>query len=134
MRKYHYLVCLAISMLGVQQGFSQATKTAAKTAAAKLAAQVVKEAGPHLGMYELYSGTPTIYLGHLVLMADGKYKLAFSTDEENYEIGKYVYHPETNTIEWLSGMFRRKEWDGKIINKGSSSRIEFAKTTYAEGD
>ena len=95
---------------------------------------VKQDAVPHLGRYDLYSGTPTIYLGHLVLLAGGQYKLAFNTDEDNYELGKYVFHAESNSIEWLTGMFMRKGWVGKLVNKGGTYRIEFAKTTYAEAN
>jgi len=35
----------------------------------------------------VYSGIPTMYIGHIVLLADGKYKVAFGTDENNYETG-----------------------------------------------
>lgn len=132
MRKYQYIICLGILFSVAQQGFSQATKSAAKAIISKVAAPAVKETFLHLGRYDLFSGIPTVYLGHLVLLADGKYKLAFGTDEENYENGKYIFHPETDTIEWLSGMFKRKDWDGKLTNKGTSFRIEFAKNTYAE--
>jgi hypothetical protein len=87
----------------------------------------------HLGRYDLYSGIPTMYLGHLILLADGKYKVAFSTDEENYETGNYLFHPGSNTIEWLSGMFRSNGWTGKLSSKGANIfRIEFNKATYAE--
>jgi len=75
-----------------------------------------------------------VYLGHLILLKNGKFKLAFSTDEDNYENGSYLFHPETHTIEWLSGMFRNKNWGGKIVNQGSGFRIEFNNTTYADSN
>ena len=95
---------------------------------------VVPDTGVHLGKYDLYSGIPSVYLGHLILLKNGKFKLAFSTDEDNYENGSYIFHPDTHTIEWLSGMFRNKNWGGKLVNQGSSFRIEFNNTTYADSN
>lgn len=85
-----------------------------------------------LGRYDLYSGIPTVYLGHIVLLADGIYKVAFSSDGTDYETGKYAFHAQTASIEWLSGLFMNKGWSGKIIKKSGGFRIEFNKTTFAE--
>lgn len=93
-----------------------------------------KTAGLRLGRYEIYAGVPSIYLGHMILQENGKYKVAFNTDEDNYdEMGRYVYHPETNSIEWQFGMFRNNNWGGKIVTKENGAiRIEFTPTSYAE--
>ena len=91
-----------------------------------------QESTLHLGKYDLYSGIPAMYLGHLLLLREGKYKVAFSTDENNYETGTYLFHAESNTIEWLSGMFRNNRWGGKFNKSGNAFRIEFNKVTYAE--
>jgi hypothetical protein len=89
--------------------------------------------GLHLGRYDLFSGIPSMYLGHLVLLQDGRYKVAFGTDENNYEIGTYTFHPASTSIEWLTGMFRNNHWAGKIVAHGTNTfRIEFAKSVYAE--
>lgn len=89
----------------------------------------------HLGRYELYSGIPTMYLGHIILMEDGKYKTAFSTDEDNYELGTYGFNNETSTIEWLSGVFKQNNWAGKLVKRSASSfRIEFNKATFADSN
>jgi hypothetical protein len=99
-------------------------------------AVVTKPVSPnlHLGRYELYSGIPSMYLGHLVLLADGRYKIAFDNDEDNYdESGKYRFDENTSTIEWLSGMFKNNNWGGKLIKKdGTGYRIEFNKATFAD--
>ena len=87
----------------------------------------------HLGRYELYSGIPAMYLGHFILLSNGKYKVAFNTDEENYdERGVYVYHKDTNTIEWQAGMFHSNNWGGKIIKTEKGFRIQFNKATYGD--
>jgi hypothetical protein len=89
----------------------------------------------HLGKYELYSGIPSMYLGQLILEKDGKYRIAFNTDEDNFDTGTYVFHPENSTIEWTSGMFRNNNWGGKYISRGSGAfRIEFNKATFAESN
>ncbi len=89
----------------------------------------------HLGRYELYSGIPTMYLGHIILMEDGKYKTAFSTDEDNYELGTYSFNNETGTIEWLSGVFKHNNWGGKLVKRSTSSyRIAFNKATFADSN
>ena len=96
---------------------------------------VVPESNIHLGRYELYSGIPTMYIGHIIMMAGGKYKVAFDTDENNYAQGTYAFHPETNTIEWISGMFKNNNWGGKLVAKpGSGFRIEFNKASYADSN
>ena len=92
------------------------------------------EANLHLGRYELYSGIPTMYIGHIILLSGGKYKVAFSTDEDNYEIGSYAYHADTNTIEWITGMFKHNNWGGKMVSRNGGYRIEFNKASYADSN
>lgn len=92
-----------------------------------------KYANLHMGKYDLYSGIPTMYIGHIILLADGKYKVANGTDETNYEIGNYSFNSATNSIEWTNGLFKTKGWGGKMVAKsGNIFRIEFNSTTYAE--
>lgn len=87
----------------------------------------------HLGRYEFYSGIPSMYLGHLILLPGGKYKVAFNTDENNYdESGRYIFHEDTQTIEWTAGMFRNNNWGGKYVKTENGFRIEFNKAGYAE--
>lgn len=88
----------------------------------------------HLGRYELYSGLPSMYLGHFILLADGRYRVAFDNDEGNYdETGTYLFHEDTQTIEWLGGMFKSNNWGGRFIRKeGNTYRIAFNKVTFAD--
>ncbi len=87
----------------------------------------------HLGRYELYSGIPAMYLGHFILLANGKYKVAFNTDEENYdERGTYIFHNDTNTIEWVTGMFMNNNWGGKLSKTDKGFRIQLNKATYGD--
>ena len=110
----------------------QAAVTA--TAVSTTAVAENKTGSLHLGRYEIYAGVPSMYIGHMILQENGRYKVAFNTDEDNYdEMGRYVYHPETNTIEWQFGMFKNNNWGGKVVTKESGRiRIEFNPTSYAE--
>ncbi len=87
----------------------------------------------HIGRYEIYAGVPSMYLGHVILLANGKYKVAFNTDEENYdETGVYRFNNDTNTIEWVAGMFKNNNWGGKLVKKENTYRIEFTSTSFAD--
>ncbi len=109
--------------------------TAAAMPASSATVETPKTIDPHLGKYDLYSGIPSMYIGHLVLMTGGKYKVALSTDETNYEFGNYTFDASTNTIEWQNGLFRNNNWKGKLVNtSGNIFRIEFGKVTYAESN
>ena len=137
MRNYKYLFCICVAVMCVNIGFAQtknANQVPARNALPSITARPVETNGPHLGRYELYSGIPTIYIGNVVLLANGKYKVALSTAEDDYEIGRYTFHADTNTIEWLSGMFKNNNWRGKLINTEKGFRIEFNGATYADSN
>lgn len=125
---------------GISKAVFQVTtgnlRTVKTTAAAMpVTVETPKTIDPHLGKYDLYSGIPSMYIGHLVLMTGGKYKVALSTDETNYEFGNYTFDASTNTIEWQNGLFKNNNWKGKLVNtSGNIFRIEFGKVTYAESN
>ncbi len=76
-----------------------------------------------------------MYIGHLVLLTGGKYKVALSTDESNYETGDYTFDTATSTIEWKTGLFHNNNWKGKLVNiSGNNYRIEFNKVTFADSN
>jgi hypothetical protein len=132
MCKGKYIAGLVVYLFVIQTGFSQ---TVAKPVTATAGAQASKTTEfPFQGKYDLFSGIPTVYIGHIVIMKDGKYKVAFGTDETAYENGTYKYNSATDSIEWLTGLFQRKEWKGKLVKKAGGYRIEFNKTTFAETD
>lgn len=120
----------------VSRGNLRTVKTAvATTTTATASIETPKTVDPHLGKYDLFSGIPSMYIGHLVLLTGGKYKVALSTDETNYEYGNYTFDAATNTIEWLNGLFKNNSWKGKLTNtSGNNYRIEFGKVTYAESN
>ncbi len=93
----------------------------------------VNSSNLHLGKYDLYSGIPTMYIGHIVLLADGKYKVAFGTDKD--EMNNYAFHASSITIEWQTGLFKNKGWGCKLLARsGNAYRIEFNSSTYAEAN
>jgi hypothetical protein len=86
-----------------------------------------------LGRYELYAGIPSTYLGHFILLADGRYQVAFASNENDYETGLYRYHADTQSVEWISGMFYNNAWKGTITSRGNNNtRLDFNKAAYAE--
>jgi hypothetical protein len=46
--------------------------------------------------------------------------------------GSYVFHADTQTIEWLGGMFKSNNWGGKLVKKENGFKIEFNKSTFGE--
>lgn len=130
------IICLLLSTRASAQkmpvrGKQQALQTKAAASQGQRADETPLLKGI-TGRYDLYSGIPTVYLGTLVMMEGGKYKVAFSTDENDFETGTYAFHSETSGIEWLSGLCKRKEWSGKLIKKEAGYRIELNKSTFAE--
>lgn len=139
MQNRKYLVCLLMIVMCAFTVIAQTNSKQTGTQKDQPATQVntsttVTETGDlHLGRYELYSGIPSIYLGHFILLPNGKYKVAFNTDEENYdERGTYVFHKDTDTIEWQAGMFHSNSWGGKIVKTEKGFRIQFNKATYGD--
>ena len=138
-----YEVEIAGTREGIGKHIVQVSKTSLRTVKTNTitvstntaTSEAPKTVDPHLGKYDLYSGIPSMYIGHLVLLTGGKYKVALSTDEENYEFGSYTFDAATSTIEWQSGLFKNNSWKGKLLNpSGSNFRIEFNKVTFAESN
>lgn len=110
-------------------------QTAVVTNSTTATSEAPKTVDPHLGKYDLYSGIPTMYIGHLELLSGGVYKVALSTDENNYEFGKYKFDAATSNIEWVTGLFKNNSWKGKLVNtEGNSFRIVFNKVTFADSN
>lgn len=132
MKRVNYLMAFLLVAVLASAPLAQGTETRGN----ERKEAVAEEPGMdlHLGRYELYSGIPSIYIGHFILLANGKYKVAFDTDETNYdESGKYIYHKDTNTIEWVSGMFRNNNWGGKLTKTAKGYHIQFNKATFGDG-
>jgi hypothetical protein len=143
MQNYKHAIGCLVLLLCMHTAMAQTTKQPAKVKppattqrTVSVPAQVVAVQptnGLHLGRYELYSGIPSIYLGHFILLNTGKYKVAFESDEDNYDVsGSYIFHADTQTIEWKGGMFKSNNWGGKLVKKENGFRIEFNKATFGE--
>ncbi|HVZ26965.1 MAG TPA: hypothetical protein VG842_12955 [Sediminibacterium sp.] len=103
--------------------------TPVKTLAAKPATE---NTVPFAGSYAWYAGVPAMYTGKLILLQNGKYQVAFNTDENNFETGLYTYHPDTQSIEWISGIFYNNHWGGKLEKDANGHyRIRFNAGSYA---
>jgi hypothetical protein len=88
-----------------------------------------------LGKYTIYSGIPAMYIGKFELKEGGNYIVALSSDEDSYGTGTYIYHENDNTIEWKTGFFWQKKWEGKLVNSsGGNIKIVFNKVTFGEKD
>ena len=86
-----------------------------------------------LGKYTIYAGIPAMYIGKFELKEGGNYIVALSSDEDSYGTGTYIYHEGENTIEWKTGFFWQKKWEGKIVNtSGNTIKIIFNKSTFGE--
>ena len=88
-----------------------------------------------LGKYLLFSGIPSMTIGRFEIKEGGHYMVALSSDEDSYASGTYIYHANDNTIEWKTGFFWQKRYQGKIVNSAAGNyRIEFDKVTFGEKD
>lgn len=132
MKRVKYMVCFfaAAALITAAAGKGTIVNNAETTTT-----QPVPPTELHLGRYELFSGIPSMYIGHFILLADGKYKVAFDTDENNYDVsGRYTYNKQTGTIEWISGMFKNNNWGGKLTKTAKGFHIQFNKATYGESN
>jgi hypothetical protein len=119
-----------------QAGFSRALKAGdQKNNTATIVADTSATGKLRLGKYNIYSGIPSMYIGHFELKEGGKYIVALSSDEDSYATGTFTYDAATNIIQWKTGFFWQKKWGGKITNtSGNATRILFDKVTYGDSN
>jgi hypothetical protein len=87
------------------------------------------------GRYNIYAGAQHTYIGHFFLLPNGMYKVALSSDEEQYGSGQYKLSGDPVTIEWTEGLFRHNRWTGKINWLGGApARLVFSSLVYADKD
>lgn len=122
---------LILSVKNIRQVKSNAVQVATtKTVNAKPSTEITV---PFAGSYEWYAGVPAMYTGKVIILQNGKYQVAFNTDENNFETGLYTYHPDTQSIEWISGIFYNNHWGGKVEkDEKGHFRIRFNSGSYAE--
>ncbi len=132
MRSYKYFVPAIFLLIISQVAFSAADKTGGKAGSVTnngWKADTLSKATLKLGGYNIFSGIPSMYIGHFELKEGGNYIVALSSDDNSYATGTYTFNAATSTIEWKTGFFWQKKWGGKLI---SDSHIEFNKSTYGD--
>ena len=101
------------------------------------ASSSVSAGGPRLGKYSIFSyGAPTnppIYLGHVELLAGGKYRASRTSGGEYYGSGDYRFDASSASVQWTSGPFRENSWTGQFTAErdGKTHKIRLARTTVA---
>ena len=92
--------------------------------------------GPRLGKYNIYSyGAPTnprLYLGHVELLAGGKYRVSRTSSGEYYGTGEYSVDA-SGSVHWTSGPFKENGWGGQFAVKreGKTHDIRLTRSTVA---
>lgn len=96
-----------------------------------------EDTGPRLGKYNIHSygavGSPPLFLGHVELMAGGKYRASRKSSGDYYGEGKYAYDAESKTVTWLSGPYKEDKWGGAftIEREGKTHKIRLRRSTIA---
>ena len=91
-------------------------------------------AGPRLGKYGVLSygsNSNPLRLGHFQLAAGGKYSF-FDNGGGLVGSGTYKYDDANKNVQWLSGPFKKNEWDGKfeITREGKTHSISLKRGTF----
>ena len=94
--------------------------------------------GPRLGKYLIYAygapNTPRIFLGHIELLAGGKYRLSRTTKADYFGNGAYSFDPASKRVEWISGPYKDEAgWGGgfEIDREGKTHTIRLRRGTIA---
>ncbi len=91
---------------------------------------------PRLGKYNIYSyGAPTnprLYLGHVELLAGGKYRVSRTSEGDYYGTGEYSVDA-SGSVQWTSGPFKENGWGGQFAVKreGKTHDIRLTRSTVA---
>lgn len=92
---------------------------------------------PRLGKYNILSygpGGKNLFLGHLQLLAGGKYRVSRTAEGNYFGEGKYAYDVASKTVQWLSGPYKDEAgWGGgfEISREGKSHAIRLRRGTLA---
>jgi len=92
-------------------------------------------AGPRPGKYLIHSygavSKPPLYLGYVVLKADGSYEV-FLPGDKSSGTGNYVYDAAKQEVVWKSGPYE-KDWGGAftVEREGKTHKIRLKRTTIA---
>ena len=68
-------------------------------------------------------GRPPLFLGHVELMAGGKYRVSRTSGGPYFGEGTYRYNAGATVIEWLTGPDAEPDWGGKFPVEDGRHRI-----------
>jgi hypothetical protein len=94
-------------------------------------------AGPRLGKYNINSygatGRPPLYLGHIELLAGGKYRISRRSSGEYYGEGAYAFDAASSAVQWRTGPCKDDGWGGAFTSEreGRTHKIRLKSTTIA---
>ena len=110
-------------------------RAAGTGAAEKSSDQAATAQGPRLGKYGVYAygavKTPPLHLGHVGLMAGGKYRISRTEGAPYYGDGAYRFNGTAVAVEWLSGPLATPEWGGRFAVSGVNHTIFLRSRTIA---
>jgi hypothetical protein len=92
---------------------------------------------PRLGKYNILSfgvGGKNLFLGHLELLAGGKYRVSRTAEGNYFGKGTYAYDVATKKVQWLSGPYKDEaDWGGgfEISREGKTHAIRLRRGTLA---
>lgn len=112
---------------------SAAVTAAEKTEKERLAATA--SLGPRLGKYNIYSygapGTVRLYLGHVEIMAGGKYRVSRTSEGNYFGDGTFTFQSTGRNIHWTTGPYATPEWGGVFSVDGGEHLIRLRSGTIA---
>lgn len=92
---------------------------------------------PRLGKYNILSfgpGGKYLFLGHLELLAGGRYRVSRTADGNYFGEGSYTFDVAGKKIQWLSGPYKdQADWGGgfEITREGKTHSIRLRSGTLA---
>jgi hypothetical protein len=116
---------------------SSAAPNASGTGAGATAGAAVAAGGPRPGKYNInaYGATnrPPLFLGHIEILAGGKYRISRRSSGEYYGEGAYSFDAAASEVRWLSGPCKDDGWSGKFTSErdGKTHKIRLKSTTIA---
>ena len=101
--------------------------------AEKVRSAATASQGPRVGKYNIYSygavGAPPLYLGHVEIMAGGKYRVSRTSAGNYFGGGTFTFDAAGSKIQWTSGPYASPEWSGAFSVDGGTHRIALRSRT-----
>lgn len=112
---------------------SAAVAEAVKDEKARTAATASQ--GPRAGKYNIFSygavGTVRLYLGHVEIMAGGRYRVSRTSEGNYFGEGAFSFDAAKLLILWTSGPYATPEWGGRFSVDGREHLIALRSRTIA---